>query len=146
MNNFCIFHIRRKKNYTEIMQQKEKNEYWNLDRTRGSIFVEKWVWNSIWVQIIRLQELLVISIPKFQSRIKVGSVFTQFSSNSRDFPIAVFGGLNHACSYGGIWVWMKRFFNIGSVSSILGLPGLQQKTISIMIKSTRLPKNQRLRT
>ena len=59
--------------------------------------------------------------------ISVDSVLTQNSSKSRDFSIAPFGRINQACSYGDTWVWMKRFFNIGSVFGIIGQTRLRRK-------------------
>ena len=94
----------------------EKNGFGNRDESRLSDYKIFW---------------------RFQWRIRVDSVFTQYFSKSRDFSIATFGGLNQACRYGDTWVWMKKFFLLGSIFGILGLSGLRHKE-RIQERSNRL--------
>ena len=99
----------------------KKTKDWHLEeRTQASIFGEKRFWKSIYVQIVRLKELLAIPFPRFQCRIRVDSVPTHYSSKIWDFSIAAFGWKNQTCSYRDTWNWIKRFFHCGRNFGFLG--------------------------
>ena len=80
-SNFCHFWFReiqlngwKLTCLNPIFQQKNKTKNWDREqRTEVSIFGEKLVWKSRWVQLTTIIELL--AIPGIQCRIKVDSVF-----------------------------------------------------------------------